>query len=169
MILEDDACFGPNFTAAWSQYVVPLLAVPHAWDCLVLGYFREEGPDAVIPVDVGGRTITYRSVAHFFGSHAYVLTRRGAEVLRGNVYPMDHQSDGILLTMHEIGLLRLLLLPVSIVTQCMDAVEKAGAWHTHTVSGSIDSLQSPLTWALLLLCGLLAGALVAAVVWRRSP
>lgn len=53
-------------------------------------------------------------------------------MLLRHAFPIDHQTDGLMLTLSELGLLRLYLLPQSVVSQCMDGVNREGSWHTHS-------------------------------------
>lgn len=128
LILEDDACFDAGFPDVWATQVQPLLRDPSAWDCLVLGYFSPAGPETPAPL-LGVPLIR---VVQFFGAHAYILTRQGAQVFMRHAFPVDHHSDGMMLTLHELGLLRLYLLPHSVISQCLDGVDRLGSWHTHT-------------------------------------
>ena len=79
MICEDDACFDGGFRAMWQQTVVPLLEVPEEWDCLILGYFSVSGPEMVITVPRSQPLVSTMTVPQFYGAHAYIITRTGAE------------------------------------------------------------------------------------------
>ena len=115
LILEDDACFDPPFRVQWQETVLPMLKVMGNWDCMVLGYFATQGvargvppcgnavssevhrtvPDTVPPVST-------QMVSQFFGAHAYLVTQRGARVLLQHSLPIEHQVDGLFLTLHEL-------------------------------------------------------------------
>lgn len=105
LILEDDVCFGRGFRAAWHDVAVPLLARgagPEApVQCLVLGY---EAQSEARPHTVDGHRLV---LADFFGTHAYAVTQAGAAVLLQHVWPLELQSDGYMLTLAQIGALRL--------------------------------------------------------------
>ena len=73
-------------------------------------------------------------LAQFFGAHAYLVTQRGATILLNHSLPLDHQMDGLFLTLHELGLLRLRMLRTSVVSQCIDAENREGSWHTHSIN-----------------------------------
>lgn len=144
LILEDDACFDdvPRIRDVWQSVVVPRLRDENptgtVWDALVLGHFAVQGPRVYHPVGDRRRLMTVDS---FFGAHAYVLTRRGAQILRDNVFPINEQADGLLLTLQQIGALRLYLLPTSLVSQCMDGADRAQTvTHTHVVLPSLDEI-----------------------------
>ena len=64
---------------------------------------------------------------------SYAITQAGAAVLRRYAFPLELQSDGYLLTLQQLGALRLFLLPRSVANQCQDNLQREGAWHTHTV------------------------------------
>ena len=77
-------------------------------------------------------------------------------------------ADGLILTLRELGLLRAYWLPQSAASQCMDSVDKFGAWHTHTTVQNNSVLRSIVRavhgegrfYALILfLLGLLLGGL----------
>jgi hypothetical protein len=168
LVLEDDACMEPDFAAAFADAVLPLLEVPDEWDCLFLGYFgpRGGGEDRTVPTPRG--PVRLRVIPQFFGAHAYVVSRRAAAVLRRNAYPLDQQSDGLLLTLRDLGLLRVYCLPAPVVTQCMDTVDRLGSRHTHSVvamPGDCDRCW----WALVAACALLVAlvAVGAVRVYRR--
>jgi hypothetical protein len=144
LILEDDACIDgvDPFRAVWQTIVVPRFAAVAAaadaagdWECLVLGHFAVRSPR--VYHRVGPAAHRLMTVESFFGSHAYALTRRGAEILRANALPINEQSDGLLLTLQQTGTLRLYLTPVSVVSQCMDKVDRGaspGETHTHIIA-----------------------------------
>ena len=69
-------------------------------------------------------------------------------MLLRHAYPLELQSDGYLLTLQQLGVLRLFLLPRSLASQCHDALQREGAWHTHTIttataSAVVNVLTSP--------------------------
>ena len=59
-----------------------------------------------------------------------MITQRGAALLLKHGFPLDHQVDGLFLTLHQLGLLRLHMLRQSVVSQCMNNVNREGSWHT---------------------------------------
>ena len=82
---------------------------------------------------------------------------------------MDHQVDGYFLTLQQLHLLRLHMVRQSVVSQCINGVNREGSWHTHSAAAS--PLQYVLiqngSWAYFLL------ALMVAVLgwykwWRCS-
>ena len=134
LIMEDDACFDGGFRTAWQNTVAPMLSVPQQWDVLVLGYFAVVGPETVTVVPNVQPTVNTKTVPQFFGAHAYLVTQTGARTLLKYALPMDHQVDGLFLTLHELSLLRFHMLRQSVVSQCMDNVNREGSWHTHEVA-----------------------------------
>jgi GR25 family glycosyltransferase involved in LPS biosynthesis len=132
-VLEDDACFDSGFRAAWQTMVLPLLAVSKQWDVLVLGYFAVSGAESFQMVPGTNPAVTTKTVSQFFGAHAYIVTRHGAEILLKHCVPMDVHADALFLILSELQRLRVNLLPQSVVSQCMDSVNREGSWHTHTV------------------------------------
>lgn len=123
-------CFGPlrTFAAAWTAHVAPALAEDAAWDVLVIGYFAERGVRQMA---------AERGWVHadtFYGAHAYIVTRAGAEALRAAALPANEQVDGLFLSLRDVGRLRLRLLGQSVVSQCIDKLDRIGAWHTHTTT-----------------------------------
>lgn len=114
---------------------MPLCGRADQWDCLVLGYgvtttAAAHGPPATTPL-LG---VALRRPVPFFGTHAYCVTRRGAQILLHHAVPMDHQSDGLLVTLSDLGLLRLHLWPQSVVSQCLNDEDRQGSWHTHATT-----------------------------------
>ena len=77
----------------------------------------------------------------FFGAHAYLVTQRGASTLLDNTVPIDHQADGLMLTLSDLGWLRLYGLPRSVASQCLNGEDKQGAWHTHTTAETETTIQ----------------------------
>ena len=113
---------------------------------LLLGYFAIHGdPQVTIIPDTtwcsgsgpifSGRTPTDRRPVAPAPARRTLLSRTGADVLLRNALPMDHQVDGLMLTLVELRRLRLHMLPHSLVDQCMDHADRDGSWHTHTVAG----------------------------------
>lgn len=130
LVLEDDACFDTNtFPDALGRWVQPLGFMPQKWDCVALGYFAVEG---LKPIQL--EKLELAMASQIFGAHAYMLSQHGAAVLLHHVYPIDQQVDGYMLTLNQIGILRMYMTPVSTVSQCMDTVQRDGSYHTHTVS-----------------------------------
>jgi hypothetical protein len=67
----------------------------------ILGYFGSPNHDrASQQRSLLG--VAVRQVPQFFGAHAYLLTRQGANVLLRNAFPIDHQADGLMLTLSEM-------------------------------------------------------------------
>ena len=131
VILEDDACFDPGFIESWQRSVVPLLQHPADWDVLLLGYtLKGIATDATTTL----RGVQLRTNRQWYGMHAYIVTQAALGPLLRHVFPMDLQSDGLMLTLHELGYLRLYMLPHSVSTQCMNEADRGGSWHTHTVT-----------------------------------
>ena len=159
LVCEDDACFdGGRFGHEWRTTVLPLLAHPDRWDCLLLGYFSDSGPATIRPIRTDAAVVNTKTLPTFFGSHAYLVTQRGARILLQHAFPMDHQVDGYFLTLQELGLLRFSLLLRSVVSQCMNNVDRGGSWHTHR----INCPWSGRPWAIACLLSLL---LLCVVGW----
>lgn len=142
LVLEDDACFAPTFADAWRQVVRSLRAVPNPlWertplrtagrdrDVLLLGYFGVKG---ALPSSIHGRSVrTLQPGGSFFGTHAYLVTRRGAAILRQHTYPVEVQVDAFMLTLQQLGHLRLYLLDGDqVVEQCIGNTEHS-VNHSH--------------------------------------
>ena len=136
LIMEDDACFDQGFSQAWEQGVKPLLAVVDYWDVLVLGYFAVSGPESTHAYTGIVPHVMTETVPQLYGAHAYMVTRKGAEILLKNALPIDVQVDGLFLTLHELQRIKLHMLMQSVVSQCMDNVNREGSWHTHTIMSS---------------------------------
>jgi hypothetical protein len=168
LVLEDDACMEPHFAATFEHTVLPLLEVPDRWDCLFLGYFQPTAEEAPVTIATPRGPVRLRVITQFFGSHAYILSRRAAAVLRDHAFPLDQQSDAIFLTLRDLGLLRVYCLPTPIVTQCMDAVDRMGSRHTHRLATPGGGCGGGHWWVLLLRYALVAGVAVAvAGLYRR--
>ena len=130
LVLEDDACFDTNaFPDAMTRWIHPLMIMPQHWDCVILGYFAVEGPMKPLVCE----NLELAVASQFFGAHAYMISQHGAATLLRYVFPIDQQVDGYILTLHQIGILRMFMMPVSVVSQCMDMVQRDGSHHTHTV------------------------------------
>lgn len=129
LILEDDACLGPGFLDSWFSTVVPLLGVPareRQWDVLLLGFSSVQGTRPVTVHGVPLRTFLRHPDASFFGTHAYVLTQRGATILLQHVFPIEVQVDAYLLLLQQLGRLGLFLLRSGpAVKPCLAAIDRS--------------------------------------------
>lgn len=172
MIMEDDACFDAEFQVAWHQSVLPMLAVSGQWDLLVLGYFSASGSESVNVVPNTQPVVTTKTVPQFFGAHAYIITQSGAKKLLKYVFPMDHHVDGLFLTLFEFDRLRLHMLRQSVVSQCMDGVNREGSWHTHTVVNTTQNpivmVQSTSSQVLIAICVVLLLLVVGILLWKHG-
>ena len=167
-ILEDDACFDEGFSTTWQRTVQPLLSATSHWDLLVLGFFANHGPESVSIIPDTQPLVTTMTVPHFFGAHAYMITQRGAALLLKHGFPLDHQVDGLFLTLHQLGLLRLHMLRQSVVSQCMNNVNREGSWHTGVTAQRAEVtvyLQELPPKAKLLMLFLVVLALGGWVLW----
>lgn len=137
LILEDDACFDHLvFPAAVDTVISPLLAATEDWDVVVLGYFNDGNREEQLAINGVPVFIT----DHFFGGHAYMITQRAANILLANVFPIEEQSDGFILTLGQLGLLRVFLYNKSIVNQCINQFDREGGFHTGTISSKAQTV-----------------------------
>ena len=149
LILEDDACLGADFVEAFRAAVLPLSLATAAWDCLILGYSAVAQPHSDREALVAG--VRVQRPRSFFGAHAYCVTRAGARILLDHAFPMDHQADGLFLTLSDLGLWRMYMLPHSVASQCINEEDRQGSWHTHVkvplvLTAAADLKWSNLTW-----------------------
>lgn len=131
LILEDDACFGPQFTSTWNT-VIRALRLPRfpEWDVVMLGYYELHGQDVAIVHEQ--RLKTLKPGGGFFGTHAYLVTRRGAAILRQNAFPLEIQTDAYMITLQQLGSLRLFLVDgEEVMSQCLGGTEQ-GISHEFT-------------------------------------
>lgn len=78
LILEDDAEFAPDATAA----IDAILAIPGAWDAVRLEGLRTHGRRPAIHIaDLPGERMLVASMRPVWGSAAYLISRAGAEKL----------------------------------------------------------------------------------------
>ena len=169
LVLEDDACFDPTFKRAWEHTIRPLLDHTEQWDILVLVFFATVGPETIMYVPGTHPPLSTMVVSQFFGAHAYLVTQRGATILLNHSLPLDHQVDGLFLTLHELGLLRLRMLRASVVSQCIDAENREGSWHTHSINSSrvVSTEHTLQTWQVFAILGLVA-AVAGWYLWLTS-
>lgn len=138
LVLEDDSC--PD-TPGFRDFVyehLPRLMRPQTaalWDMLVLGYFNLNPLTVPAPAALSASVGTPLIVANeFFGGHAYIIGRRGAQVLLEHALPLNEQADGLPRTLAALGKLRLYLTPHSLVAQCNQQVDRLGAFHTNVIA-----------------------------------
>lgn len=137
LVLEDDACFDKTvFPSALDTVIAPLLAATDEWDVMVLGYYMDG--NRVEQLSING--VPVFSTDHFFGGHAYFITQQAASVLLEHAFPIEEQSDGLILTLGQLGLLRLYLLHRSIISQCINAFDREGGFHTGSVSNQAQTV-----------------------------
>jgi GR25 family glycosyltransferase involved in LPS biosynthesis len=167
LILEDDACFdNTHFPDALQNTFAPLLQASDQWDVVVLGYYNEGEREQITTIG----DVSLFSTNRFFGTHAYLVTKRAAKILISNAHPLEQQSDGYILTLGQLALLRVYLLHSSIVTQCMDGEDRQGHLHTGAtilLSNEPAHSISYTTGVLLLLMGFFIGCIITAYVKRR--
>lgn len=137
LIIEDDACFDHAvFPSATETVISPLLAATDEWDVVILGYYNDGNREDQLSIN-GVHVFT---TDHFFGGHAYMITQKAASILLTHVFPIEEQSDGLILTLGQLGLLRLYLHHRSIVTQCINAFDREGGFHTGTVANRAQTV-----------------------------
>ena len=109
LILKDDACFDEKkFRSTWDLKVQPLRRQSYpAWDVLLLGFFETSGHVDTWIHDVNVRTL--EPGGSFFGGHGYLVTRKGAAILREHAFPIEVHVDAFMLTLQQLGHLRLFL------------------------------------------------------------
>ena len=166
LVLEDDACFVRDFAERWWAEVEPLLAVPQQWDVLMLGYFGVNGPTPAVQLAAtdGPAVRTLGPGASLFGTHGYLVTRRGAALLRQHAFPLELQVDAFMLILQQIGRLRLYLVgevgEEGMIRQCGGAAMEASIDHGYVprrrgggegMSGVDDGCGASLLLLLLLL------------------
>lgn len=127
LVIEDDACFPAGFyasvwrDAAIQRYLGPQRAAADpGWDVVTLGYFQGKGLERAD----GGDTLAVHRIrpgGTFFGTQAYLVSRRGAGALRLHAFPMEVQVDAYLLVLQQLGWLRLFL--IDAVHQCKGGTE----------------------------------------------
>ena len=52
-------------------------------------------------------SVTTKMVSDFFGAHAYLVTQRGGQMLLRYALPIEHQVDGLFLTLHQLFVVRM--------------------------------------------------------------
>lgn len=180
LVLEDDACFPPDFVArVWDSPALRGLRAqsPHGpWDVLMLGYFNARGLQPLGAAAAGDVPLhTVRPGGVFYGTQAYLLTRRGAAILREHVFPLEIQSDAYILVLQQLGWLRVLL--TRVVEQCAGSTEPGiqhgfreqqlcarlcGCGQWAAARGALDRAQG---WVVLLAAVLSLGLGALAAVW----
>lgn len=119
IVLEDDVTVCPNFTNEVCDIIRELDDANVSWDVLLLGAFGCVNPDpkqygTTLRLQAffgGGRRrpmlITQRAhVPHRpFGTHAYVLNRRGAKKLMDNASIVNGHVDSVAWSLPELNLL----------------------------------------------------------------
>lgn len=173
LVLEDDVCFATNFAAVWRERVERLVQpnVLPAWDALMLGFFEVRGH---FPISVGGVN-GIRALSNggsFFGTHAYLVTRHGAALLRRSAYPIEVQVDAYMLILQQIADIRLYLVHErEIVWQCLGYHEQGIRHRFNPLRVSLRLMQpyqgrAAVGCAVLLLLVLLLVLVVCR--WRRA-
>ena len=143
LVLEDDACFRAGFVdAVWNCPALQHLrrqTFHGGWDVVVLGYFHASGLRAVPSTMLDVHDTRFQTLSRgggFFGTHAYLVSRRGAAVLRQHAFPLEIQADAYLrsgatrrlawprcrpVVLQQLGWIRLFL--VDAVDQCIGNIE----------------------------------------------
>ena len=80
VIFEDDALLHPNFFKIIKNL---LNIVPKDWDIILLGYNCQECPIVN----------NYRQVTSFYGTHGYLINRKGAIKMMKDKFPANIQID----------------------------------------------------------------------------
>lgn len=108
-----------------ARRVRTLCGPPHLreWDVLLLGFVDVHN---AAPVVVQGQTLwTLLPGGSLFGTHAYLVTRRGAAILRQYAFPVEVQVDAYMVTLQQLGRLRLYMVDErEVVEQCLSSTEK---------------------------------------------
>jgi len=115
LIFEDDAEIPPNFGSRFAQVVADL---PESWD-LICFYNTPLGDGAVgcgKKVEEG----PWYSCDALTGSHAYLLSKRGAKRLLANAYPIELHMDAYMAFMSRMGRITMLWHPVLSIHQMWD-------------------------------------------------
>lgn len=102
IVFEDDAMVESNAAAAFDEVLASLPLDPEDWDVdlWLLGVVAvlEERPASRLFATPGWTRVT-----NFFGTQAYLLTKRGAKRLIENAYPMTEQIDAYMARMSALG------------------------------------------------------------------
>ncbi|PRW57962.1 glycosyl transferase [Chlorella sorokiniana] len=110
-VFEDDALLQPHVLAE----LVEAKPFPEDWDILMLGHYCHDCPlVAAAP--------RYRAARAFFGTHGYVVHRRGLQKIFAypHLYPIEKQIDALLGDMSSAGLLNIYALADPLVEQNED-------------------------------------------------
>ena len=102
IVFEDDAMVESNAATAFDEVIASLPLDPEDWDVdlWLLGVVAvlEERPASRLFATPGWTRVT-----NFFGTQAYLLTKRGARRLIENAYPMTEQIDAYMARMSALG------------------------------------------------------------------
>ena len=102
IVFEDDAMVESNAAIAFDEVLASLPLDPEDWDVdlWLLGVVAvlEERPASRLFATPGWIRVT-----NFFGTQAYLLTKRGARRLIENAYPMTEQIDAYMARMSALG------------------------------------------------------------------
>lgn len=132
LVIEDDACFPTGFYASvWQNPAIQRYvrqrqaAADPGWDVVTLGYFQGKGLERTDEAEGADMVAVHRirPGGTFFGTQAYLVSRRGAGALRLHAFPMEVQVDAYLLVLQQLGWLRLFL--IDAVQQCKGGVESS--------------------------------------------
>ena len=102
MVLEDDADITPDLLGRLDA-VLAQLPPPGEWDVWILGCLTV---NAHAPA--AGLAPGIHEVSEFYGTQAYIVTRRGAQRLLSNAFPMEVQVDAFMAQAAMLGIVRTL-------------------------------------------------------------
>lgn len=114
LIFEDDAEIPPNFHQKFAQVVADL---PESWD--VICFYNTPLADDVMGCGTKVEGPWY-SCSALTGSHAYLLSKRGAKRLLANAYPIELHMDAYMAFMSRMNRITMLWHPELSIPQMFD-------------------------------------------------
>ena len=119
LVLEDDAVV-PQGVAARIEAALQGVPPPDAWDVWLVGALALRATGTAPP----GFPPGWVSVTDWWGTQAYVVTRRGAAALLAHAYPADAQIDAYMAQMAALGEV------IALSRQPLDVDIPQFAWYT---------------------------------------
>jgi len=168
VVFEDDAIIPPDFKARFARVVAEL---PAEWD--VLTFYNTEflsgrgcKPDP--------KTAPLESCTGLMGSHAYLVSRRGAQCLLARAYPIELHVDAYIAFMARLGHISMLWNPCMQVEQNYDSSDIAhGSTRILNVPTDMEkkwvsSLDAPSLLGLVAFAAIAGGIVSMALTFKRS-
>lgn len=129
IVLEDDAEFVGD-AVRHLRYVIPQM--PKDTDVLVLGSFASGTSSK--PISPPRQEV--RRIGHFFGTHAYIVTRQGAYKLLEYAYPVKYHLDMTMSVLSVSDILNVYSLSSDIATQ------KGGESTSQNISSNVPGFPN---------------------------